>query len=131
METSRCVMTSTTQYVGITQDETMVVGMSPHQFSMGQKASGQFCNVLTPFQPLVNLPSCITFLYTKNECSISATCSLQIRKTQDVSIPYQLAPSVWILTTPPSTVTTTIMLICPRKDIKNLLQYRSQFTSCD
>ena len=65
-----------TQYLGITQDEKMAVEMSPHQFSISQEANGQFCNVITPFQPLTNLPYCITALYTKNACSNSARCSL-------------------------------------------------------
>ena len=91
----------------------MAMKMSPHQFSICQEGNGQFCNVISPFQPLMNPPSCITALYTKNTCSISARCSLQIRKTQDVSIPSQLAPSIWILTTPPSITTTALTLICP------------------
>ena len=107
-----------TQYLGITQDETMVVEMSPHQFSVCQEANGQFCNVITTFQPLTIPPSCITALYTKTACSIWARCSLQIRKTQDVNIPSQLAPSIWILTTPPSAATTTITLICPGETSK-------------
>ena len=72
----------------------MAVEMSPHQFSTCQEANRQFCNVITPFQPLANPPSCITALYTKNTCSILTRCSLQIRKTQDVSIPSQLTTSV-------------------------------------
>ena len=72
----------------------MAVEMLPHQFSICQEANRQFCNVITPFLPIVNLPSCITGLYTKNTHSISTRCSLQIRKTQDVSIPSQLTPSV-------------------------------------
>ena len=84
----------------------MAVQMSLHQFSTFQEGNGQFCNVITPFKPPVNPPSCITPLYTKNTCSISTRCSLQIRKIQDVSIPFQLTPSVWILTTPPSAATT-------------------------
>ena len=95
----------------------MAVEMSPHQFSTCQEANGQFCNVVTPFQPPMNLPSCITALYTKNACSTLTRCSLQIRKTQDVSIPSQLTPGVWILTTPPSATTTAITLISPG-DIK-------------
>ena len=39
-----------TQYICITQDETVVVEMSSHQFSICQEANGQFCNVITPFQ---------------------------------------------------------------------------------
>ena len=63
---------STTQYLGITQDETMAVEISPPQFSICQEANGQFCNIITPFQPLANLPTCITALYNKNKASISA-----------------------------------------------------------
>ena len=72
----------------------MEVEMSPHQFNICQEANGQFCNVITPIQPLANLPSCTTALYTKNTYSISARCLLQIRKFQEVSIPSQLAPSI-------------------------------------
>ena len=53
-------------YLGITQDETLAVEMSPQQFSTCQEANGQFCNIITSFQPLANSPSCITALYTKN-----------------------------------------------------------------
>ena len=88
---------------------------SPHQFCTWQEANGQFCNTPTPFQILTNLPSYITALYAKNTDSISNRCSLQIRKGSDVSMPSQLAPNVWFLTTAPSAVTTTITLKCPGK----------------
>ena len=52
-------------------------------------------------------------LYVKNTASISARCSLQIRKSSDVSMPSQLAPNVWILTTAPSAATATITCKCP------------------
>ena len=97
-----------TQYLGITQDETMAVEISPHHFSICQEANGQFCNILTLFQLLANLPTCITALYTKNAASISALSSLKIRKTHSVSISSQIAANVWIMTTAPSAVTTTI-----------------------
>ena len=96
----------------------MAVEMSPHQFSTCLEANGQFGNVITPFQPLVNPPSCITALYTKSACSILTRCSLQITKTQDVSIPSQLTPSVWIITTPPSATITAITFICPGETSK-------------
>ena len=107
-----------TQYLGIKQHETMAVEISPHQFNICQKANGQFCNILVPFQLLANLPSCITALYTKNAASISVICSLKIRKTHSISIPSQIAPNVWILTTIPSAVTTAIKLICPGETMK-------------
>ena len=64
-----------TQYLGVTQDETMAVEISQHQFSICQETNGQFCNIYAPHQPLVNPPSCITTLYTKNVASISNRCS--------------------------------------------------------
>ena len=76
-----------------------------------RKPMDNFVMSLPLFSPLSNLPFCITALYTKNTHSISARCSLQIRKTQ-------LSPSVWILTTPPSATTTAITLICPGETSK-------------
>ena len=116
-----------TPYLGITQDETMAVEISQHQFSTCQEANGQFCNIYTPFQPPTNPTSCITALYTKNAASISTTFSLQIRKSQNICIPSQIAPNVWILTTAPSAVTTAITLTCPGTTtkfltVKNLIQ---------
>ena len=102
-----------TQYLGITQDKTMAVKIMPQQFRVCQEANGQFCNIPTPFQPIANPPSCIKALHTKNTVSISISSSLQIRKTSDVSMPSQLTPNVWILTTAPASVPTKIILICP------------------
>ena len=107
-----------TQYLGVTQDETMALEISQHQFSICQEANGEFCNVYAPLQLLAYLPSYITALYTKNAASISTRCSLQIRKTQSISIPSSIAPNVWILTSAPSAVTTTITLICPGETTK-------------
>ena len=83
------------------------------QFRICQEANGQFCTIPTPFQPLANPLSCITALYAKNTASISTRCSLHIRKSSDVGMPYQLAPNVWILTMAPSAAAATITLICP------------------
>ena len=43
-----------------------------------------------------------------------------MRKPSGVSIPSQIAPNVWILTTAPCAVTTTISLICPGETTKFL-----------
>ena len=101
-----------TKCLRIIQDKTMAVEISPQQFRICQEANGQFCTIPTPFAPLANPPSCITALYAKNAASISARYSLQIRKSSDVSMPSQIAPNVWILTTAPSAAA-TITLICP------------------
>ena len=96
----------------------MAVEISQHQFSICQEANGQLCNIYAPFQLLANPPSCITALYTKNAATISTRFSLQIRKTQSISIPLQIAQNVWILTTATSTVTTAVTLICPGETTK-------------
>ena len=101
-----------TKYLRIIQDETMAVEIS-QQFRICQEANGQFCTIPTPFQPLANPSSSITALYAKDTASISARCSLQIRKSSDVSMPSQIAPNVWILTAAPSAAAAaTITLIC-------------------
>ena len=43
----------------------MAVEIPQHQFSICQKANGQFCNINAPLQPIANPPSCITVLYAK------------------------------------------------------------------
>ena len=104
-----------TKYLGITRDETMAMELSSRQFQICQAANGQFCTIPTPFEPLANPPTCTSALYTRNLASITSRCSLQIRKTSDISIPSQIAPNVWTLTTAFSTPTSTITLICPGK----------------
>ena len=58
------------KYLGITYDETKAVEITEQQFSTCQKANGQFCTINSPLQPLANLPSCITAIYTKNKDGI-------------------------------------------------------------
>ena len=93
----------------------MAVELSTTQFQVCQATNGQFCYIPTPFQPLANPPTCTSALYTRNLASISAQCSLQVRKTLDVNMPSQIAPNVWILTMPLSALASTITLICPGK----------------
>ena len=106
-------MISVPHYLGVTQDETMAVEISQHQFSICQASNGQFCEIYTPLQLLANPPSCIAALYTRNATSISNRCLLQIKKTQSISLPSQITPNVWILMSASSTVMTAITLICP------------------
>ena len=93
----------------------MAVELLPHQFQIYQAANGQFCTIPTPFQPLANPPTCILALYTRNSASITSKCSLQIKKTSDVSIPSQITPNVWILARAPSIPASAITLMCPGK----------------
>ena len=62
----------TIKYLGITKDETMAVELSANQFQVCQATNGQFFYILTPFQPLTNLPMCTSALYTRNLASILA-----------------------------------------------------------
>ena len=107
----------TTKYLGTTKDESMAVELPPHPFQICQAADGQFCTIPTLFQPLANPLTCISVLYARNSASITPRCSLQIKKTSDTSIPSQIAPNVWILTTALSIPASAITLICPGKAI--------------
>ena len=98
----------------------MALEILDKQYSRCKEASGQFCSIHTPFQPQANLPSCITALYSKNTTSISARCSLQVRKAHIISIPTLIAPNVWLITSAQSTVMTGITLVCPEGPTKLL-----------
>ena len=78
----------------------MAVELSITQFQACQDANGQFCSITTPFQPLANPPSCIAALYVKSKVDITCKCSVQICKASATNLPTQIAPDVWILTTP-------------------------------
>ena len=110
-----------TRYFGVTKDATMGLELSSTQFEVCQQANGQFCHISAPFQPLANPPTCIAALYAKREASIKSKCSLQLCKTTTTtSLPTQITPNVWILTTPASVPTDTISLICPEKPMETI-----------
>ena len=91
-----------TKYLGITSDETMAMALSTSQFKACQEANGQFCSMSTSLQPLVNPLTCVSALYVKNSALISLSCSIQIQKPAEVTMPIQGAPNVLIITTSPS-----------------------------
>ena len=64
---------------------------------------------------------CITALYDKDKASIEKRCSLQIRKANIVSIPTSITPNVWIITSPPTAVSSGIMLICPGEAPRSII----------
>ena len=107
-----------TRYFGVTKDVTMEVELSTTQFQICQQASGQFCHISTPFQPLANPPMCIAALYTKSKAVIASKCSLQLCKTTTTTLPTQITPDVWILTTPATAPLNTVTLICPEKPME-------------
>ena len=109
-----------TRYLGVTKDATMGLVLSSTQFETCQQANGQFCHISTPFQPLANPPTCIAALYAKSKASITSKCSLQLHKATTTSLPTQITPDVWILTTPATAPTDTISLICPEKPMESI-----------
>ena len=54
------------KYLGITCDRTKAMDIPEDQFKICKEANGQFCPLTTPLQPLMNPPSCVAALYTKN-----------------------------------------------------------------
>ena len=104
-----------TKYFGVTKNATMGLELSSTQFEVCQKANRQFCHISTPFQPLANLPTCITALYAKCAAHIKAQCSLQLCKVTTTPLPTQITPDVWILITPASAPTDTCQPNMPRE----------------
>ena len=109
-----------TKYLGVTKDATMAVELSTTQFQACQEDNDQFCSITTPFQPLANPPSCIAALYAKNTVDITSKCLLQIHKASATNLPTQIAPDVWILTTPVTSPANTMTLICPEKTMETI-----------
>ena len=105
----------------------MVVEHSTTQFQVCQEANSQFCSITTPFQPLVNPLSCIATLYAKSTLDITLKCSLQIWKASGINLPTQIAPDVWILTTPLTAPANTMTLICPKKAMETII-IQNQYT---
>ena len=96
--------------------------MKPWQWKLWHNNSGfakkktdSFVQFLDCFNPLQTHHPALLPCMSKNTASISARCSLQIRKSSNVSMPSQLAPKVWILTTATSMAAATITLM-PRRD---------------
>ena len=109
------------KYLGITKDVTMAAKLSTTQFQACQAANGQFCSITTPFQPLANPPSCKAALYAKSTTDITSKCSLQIQKASTKNLPTQIAPDVWILTTPLAAPANTMTFICPEKAMETII----------
>ena len=109
-----------TKYLRVTKDATMAVEHSTTQFQAYQEANGQFCSITIPFQPLANPPSCIAALHAKGTVDITSKCTLQICKASVTILPTQIAPNVWILTTPIATSANIMTLICPEKTMETI-----------
>ena len=109
-----------TKYFGVTKDATMAVELSTTQFQSCQQANGQFCCISTPFQLLANPTTCIAAIYAKSKTGRASKCSLQTCKTTTTNLPTQIAPDVWIFTTPATAPVNTMTLICPEKPTETI-----------
>ena len=98
----------------------MAVKLSITQFQACKDANGQFCSITTCFQPLANPPSCIAALYAKSKVDIASKCSLQVCKASVTNLPMQIAPDVWILTTPVTAPLNNMTLICLEKPMATI-----------
>ena len=98
----------------------MAVALSNTQFQACQQANGQFCSSSAPFQPLANPPTYIASLYVKSKTDIASKCSLHVCKTTAASLPAQISPDVWILTTPAMAQINTMSLICLEKPMETI-----------
>ena len=76
------------------------------------------CHISMHFQLLANPPTCIAALYTKSKAGIASKCSLQLCRTTTTTLPTQITPDVWILTTPATAPLNTVTLICPEKSME-------------
>ena len=54
------------KYLGVTYDRTKAMDIPEDHFKLCKEANGQFCSLMTPLQPLMNPPSFVAALYTKN-----------------------------------------------------------------
>ena len=58
-------------------------------------------------------------IYQEHE-GIASKCSLQLHKTTTTTLPTQITPDVWILTTPATAPINAITLICPEKPMETI-----------
>ena len=81
--------------IGITCVETKAVAITDMQYRTCQHATGQFCRIHEPFQPLTNLPSCVTTVYAKNNQAIKEQCSLVTSHMPHTYIPIAVNSNLW------------------------------------
>ena len=94
----------------------MAVELSITQYQACQDANCQFCSITTPFSAI----SKPTILYAKSKVDITSKCSVQIGKASATNLPTQIAPDVWILTTPVIAESNTMTLICLEKPMATI-----------
>ena len=107
--------TMDTKYLGVTYNRTKAMDISEEQFKLCKEANRQFCPLLTPLQPLTNLPSCVAALYTKNSREIDCLCELTTKAQPELYLPIPLAPNVWAIISSPFRQQPPVTVICPTR----------------
>ena len=106
--------TMDTKYLGVTYDRTKAMDI-PEQFKLCKEANRQFCLLTTPLQPLMNPPSCVAALYTKNSREIDRLCELTTKTQPELYLPIPLASNVWVIILSPFKQQPPVTVICPTK----------------
>ena len=103
------------KYLGVTYDRTKAMDIPEDQFKLCKEANGQFCPLMTPLQPLMNPPSCVAALYTKNSREINHLCELTTKTQPELYLPIPLASNVWAIISSPFKQQPPVTVICPTK----------------
>ena len=70
---------------------------------------------MTPLQPLMNPPSCVAALYTKNSWEINRLCELSTKTQPELYLPIPLASNVWTIISSPFKQQPPVTVIFPTK----------------
>ena len=103
------------KYLGVTYDRAKAMDIPEDQFKLCKKANGQFCPLTTPLQPLMNPPSFVADLYTKNSREIDHLCELTNKTQPELYLPIPLASNVWAIISSPFKQQPPVTVICPMK----------------
>ena len=103
------------KYVGVTYDRTKAMDIPEDQLKLCKEANGQFCPLTTPLQPLMNPPSCVAALYTKNSREIDRLCELTTKTQPELYLPIPLVSNVWAIISSPFKQQLPVTVICPTK----------------
>ena len=105
--------TMDTKYLGVTYNRTKAMDIPEEQFKLCKEANGQFCPLTTPLQPLMNPPSCVAALYTKNSREIDCLCELTTKTQPELYLPIPLTSNVWAIISSPFKQQPPVTVICP------------------
>ena len=103
------------KYIRMTYDQTKTVAITDLQYRTFQHPNRQFCRINAPFQPLANLPSCVTALYDKKDQVVKEQCSLVISHIPCTFVPIAVTSNLWIIPSNSQTLGLSMTTICPDK----------------